>query len=54
LSEGRKYGLAITVANQYLTQLPHHIREAIFGNVGSLISFRVGTQDALALYREIG
>lgn len=53
LSEGRKYGIVATVANQYLTQLPQSIREAIFGNVGSLISFRLGTQDALALHQEM-
>lgn len=53
LSEGRKYGVALTIANQYLTQLPHPIREAIFGNVGSIISFRLGTQDATALAPEL-
>lgn len=53
LSEGRKYGVALTIANQYLTQLPHPIREAIFGNVGSMISFRLGTQDATALAPEL-
>jgi len=41
------------MANQYLTQLDHAIREAVFGNVGSLISFRLGTQDALALAPEL-
>ncbi|WP_119071509.1 type IV secretion system DNA-binding domain-containing protein [Aggregatilinea lenta] len=53
LSEGRKYGVAVTVANQYLTQLDAPIREAIFGNVGSLVSFRVGTQDAALLAPEM-
>ncbi len=53
LSEGRKYGVALTIANQYLTQLPHPIREAIFGNVGSIVSFRLGTQDATALAPEL-
>jgi hypothetical protein len=53
LSEGRKYGIAVTVANQYLTQLDHSIREAIFGNVGSMVSFRVGPQDAAALAPEV-
>ncbi|MBZ0275940.1 MAG: type IV secretion system DNA-binding domain-containing protein, partial [Anaerolineae bacterium] len=52
LSEGRKYGVSVTVANQYLTQLSPFIREAIFGNVGSIVSFRVGTQDAGALAPE--
>jgi len=53
LSEGRKYGLATVVANQYLTQLDHTIRDAIFGNVGSIISFRLGTQDAPVLAPEM-
>lgn len=53
LSEGRKYGIAVVVANQYLTQLDHHIREAIFGNVGSLVSFRLGTQDAATMAPEM-
>ncbi len=53
LSEGRKYGVAAVVANQYLTQLPFEIREAVFGNVGSMVSFRVGTQDAAELAREM-
>ena len=53
LSEGRKYGVAVTVANQYLTQLDGATREAIFGNVGSIISFRLGTQDAAVLTPEM-
>lgn len=53
MSEGRKYGVAVTIANQYLTQLSHSIREAIFGNVGSIVSFRLGTQDAAALAPEL-
>lgn len=53
LSEGRKFGIVATIANQYLAQLPHAIRESIFGNIGSLISFRLGTQDALALHPEM-
>ncbi|MBI5959813.1 MAG: type IV secretion system DNA-binding domain-containing protein, partial [Chloroflexi bacterium] len=53
LSEGRKYGVAVTVANQYLTQLDHTIREAIFGNVGTILSFRLGTQDAAILAPEM-
>lgn len=47
LSEGRKFGLALTLVNQYLTQIEEqHITDAIFGNVGTLISFRVGQNDA--------
>ncbi len=53
LSEGRKYGIAIIMANQYLTQLDHSIREAVFGNVGTLVSFRLGVQDAVALTPEM-
>jgi hypothetical protein len=53
LSEGRKYGLAVTMANQYLTQLNRDTREAIFGNVGSIVAFRLGMQDAAMLAPEM-
>jgi type IV secretory pathway TraG/TraD family ATPase VirD4 len=53
LSEGRKYGVSATLANQYLTQLSGGTREAIFGNVGTLISFRLGLQDAIMLSPEV-
>lgn len=46
LSEARKYHLNLTVANQYLAQLKENILKAVFGNVGTLISFRVGKEDA--------
>jgi len=49
LSEARKYGLNLIVANQFTTQLTDEIRDAVFGNVGTIVSFRVGTQDAEAL-----
>ena len=49
LSEARKFGLNLVVANQFTTQLTDEIRDAVFGNVGTIISFRVGTQDAEAL-----
>mgnify|MGYP001377428786 CR=1 FL=1 len=45
-SEARKYRLDLTVANQYLAQLKEPILKAVFGNVGTLISFRVGKDDA--------
>lgn len=45
LSEARKYKLNIILANQYTSQLPDSIRDAIFGNCGSYISFRVGVDD---------
>lgn len=46
LSEARKYGLYLTVANQYVAQMPLEVRDAVFGNVGSIVSFRVGADDA--------
>lgn len=56
LSEARKYRLSLTMANQYLGQIPPHLRDAIFGNCGSIISFRVGPTDAefLEKYFSIG
>jgi len=51
LSEARKYGLYLTVANQYVAQMQQEVRDAVFGNVGSMISFRVGADDATALAR---
>jgi hypothetical protein len=52
LSEARKYGLSLVLAHQYIEQLDPKIRAAIFGNVGTLISFRVGAEDAKYLSRE--
>lgn len=49
LPELRKYGLGLVVATQSSTRLDDSIREAIFGNVGTLISFRVGANDAAIL-----
>jgi hypothetical protein len=54
LSEARKYGLAMTLANQYGGQLRDEIRRAVLGNVGSIISFRVGGEDAEHISREFG
>lgn len=51
LSEARKYGLNLTVANQYVSQMTPEVRDAVFGNVGSLISFRVGADDAQMLQK---
>ncbi len=45
LSEARKYKLNLTVANQFLAQMTDEIRTAIFGNVGTLVSYRVGQDD---------
>jgi hypothetical protein len=52
LSETRKYGLNLTLAHQYIEQLDEKIRAAVFGNVGTIISFRVGAEDAKYLARE--
>jgi DNA helicase HerA-like ATPase len=46
LSEARKYRLSLNVAHQYISQLEDNIKNAIFGNVGSMAVFRVGTEDA--------
>jgi hypothetical protein len=54
LSEARKYRLCLTLSHQYMDQLRPEIRSAVFGNVGSLISFRVGERDAEVLEREFG
>lgn len=51
LSEARKYGLNLTVANQYVSQMPVEVRDAVFGNVGSVISFRVSPDDARVLQK---
>ena len=45
-SEARKYRLSLTVAHQYIAQLPDEIRQSVFGNVGSRAAFRVGQEDA--------
>lgn len=52
LSEARKYRLDLTVTHQYIEQMPEKVRDAIFGNVGTMISFAVGNQDAHFLERE--
>lgn len=53
-SEARKYKLNLTVANQYMAQLDPEIQSAALGNVGTLISFTVGAQDAPILQKEFG
>lgn len=52
LSEARKYKLNLTIAHQYMAQLPDEVRSTIFGNIGSIISFRVGGEDAAVLEKE--
>jgi hypothetical protein len=49
LSEARKYRLSLNIAHQYITQLEENIKNAVFGNVGSMAVFRVGTDDATFL-----
>lgn len=46
LSEARKYRLSLIMAHQYIAQLTEEVRDAVFGNVGTLVSFRVGSPDA--------
>ncbi len=52
LSEARKYRLNLTVANQFIGQMEEEVKNAVFGNVGTLIAFRVGVTDANYLQRE--
>lgn len=52
LSEARKYGLNLTVANQYISQMNETVRDAVFGNVGTMISFRVSADDAPILSKQ--
>ena len=52
LSEARKYAINLTMAHQYVAQIPAKIEAAVLGNVGSIISFRVGGDDAVKLKPE--
>ncbi len=52
LAEARKYRLNLIVAHQYITQLEEEIRDAVFGNVGSFITFRIGVEDAEVIAKE--
>lgn len=54
LSEARKYRLCLTLSHQYVDQLRPEIRDAVFGNVGSIIAFRVGHSDAKLLEQAFG
>lgn len=51
LSEARKYALNLTVANQYIAQMSQEVKDAVFGNVGSMIAFRMGADDARSMQR---
>jgi len=52
LSEARKYGLNLTIAHQYVGQIIQKVHQAVLGNVGSVITFRVGGEDAVKLKPE--
>ncbi len=52
LSEARKYKLALTVAHQYIEQMTDEVKSAVFGNVGTMITFRVGATDAEVFEKE--
>ncbi len=52
LSESRKYGLGVHLTNQYFAQLPEKIQKAILGNVGTMVAFEVGIEDAESLSKE--
>lgn len=52
LSEARKYRLSLTVAHQFIAQLPEDIRDAVIGNVGTKVAFRIGTTDAEFLEKQ--
>lgn len=52
LSEIRKYNLSLTLANQYMAQIPENVRKAILGNAGTIITFSAGAEDAATLSKE--
>ena len=52
LSEARKYGLSLNIAHQFIKQLKDNIKDAVFGNVGSILAFRVGSEDAEFLQKQ--
>jgi hypothetical protein len=54
LSEARKYKLNLTIAHQYVEQMDENVSAAVFGNVGTMIAFRVGATDAEVLEKEFG
>lgn len=53
LSEARKYRLNLTITNQYVAQLSETVRNAVIGNVGTLLSFRIGAADAELIAKEL-
>ena len=54
LAEARKYRLCLTLSHQYIDQLSEPIRQAVFGNVGTLVAFRIGYTDAEVMEKEFG
>ena len=54
LSEARKYKLNLTMANQYIAQMPDEVRDAVFGNVGTLLSMQIGFDDAEYISQQFG
>ncbi len=54
LSEARKYRLGLILAHQYITQMEEVVRDAVFGNVGTIVCFRIGAADAEFLEKEFG
>src|SRR6202158_3260744 len=54
LSEARKYGLSLTLAHQYIKQLPETLTSAVLGNTGTTIAFRVGAEDADLMASHLG
>jgi hypothetical protein len=54
LSEARKYKLSLHIAHQFIAQLRDEIKDAVFGNVGSIVAYRVGAEDAEYLERQFG
>jgi hypothetical protein len=53
LSEARKYRLNLTIANQYIAQMPNVVKDAVFGNIGTMVCFRVGAGDSEFLAKEL-
>lgn len=52
LSEARKYRLGLTLANQYMAQIPEEVQKAILGNAGTIITFACGAEDAQVIHKE--
>ena len=52
LSEARKFNLSLVIAHQYVTQMEEAVRDAVFGNVGTIVAFRVGAEDAELLEKK--